>query len=283
MALHPAVKWTGSKRTQADAIIQHFPRKIDTYYEPFVGGGSVMFSLLHHPEVEVKHIICRDINEDLINLWVAIMVEPERLLSTYERRWLELNVDEDIARKKEYYHHVRDRFNELRDPADFIFLNRTAINGLIRYNGAGDFNSAFHFNRKGMNPDTLREIVEYWSSQLNEHKVIFEQGSYEEIETERDSVVYCDPPYSGTKGMYYGKLDYDAFWSWIEKQRGTVLFSFDGKREDHDFTFEVPSHIYDQHIYLSNGASSFSRLKTKNLKDVYESLYIHGGSKIIHT
>lgn len=275
MVLQPAVKWTGSKRTQATEIIKYFPKNIHTYYEPFVGGGSVMFSLLHHPEIEIKHIVCRDINEDLINMWVSIMDEPERLLDEYERMWLELNLDEDIARKKRYYHEVRNRFNEYRDPADFMFLNRTAINGLIRYNGAGEFNSAFHFNRKGMVPDTLREIVFYWSKVLNEKRVIFEQGSYEEIETEKDSVVYCDPPYSGTKGMYYGKLDYDLFWEWIERQRGTVLFSFDGKREDVDFTFDVPTTVYDRHVYMHNGGSSFSRLKTKDVKDVFESLYIH--------
>lgn len=32
----PAVKWSGSKRSQAEEIIKLFPKEIDTYYEPFL-------------------------------------------------------------------------------------------------------------------------------------------------------------------------------------------------------------------------------------------------------
>ena len=46
----PVIKWTGSKRTQADAIINLMPKEIDTYYEPFVGGGSVFARLAEYCE-----------------------------------------------------------------------------------------------------------------------------------------------------------------------------------------------------------------------------------------
>ena len=36
--MQPVIKWTGSKRSQAGKIISFMPNKIDTYYEPFVGG-----------------------------------------------------------------------------------------------------------------------------------------------------------------------------------------------------------------------------------------------------
>ena len=38
----PFIKWTGSKRKQASYIVSCFPKKIDIYYEGFVGGGSVI-------------------------------------------------------------------------------------------------------------------------------------------------------------------------------------------------------------------------------------------------
>jgi len=37
---HVLIKWTGSKRRQARQIVAKFPRKIATYYEPFLGGGG---------------------------------------------------------------------------------------------------------------------------------------------------------------------------------------------------------------------------------------------------
>jgi hypothetical protein len=43
---HVLIKWTGSKRRQAKQIVAQFPRKIATYYEPFLGSGSVLYELL---------------------------------------------------------------------------------------------------------------------------------------------------------------------------------------------------------------------------------------------
>ena len=42
----PVIKWSGSKRSQAKDIIKYFPKEIDTYYEPFCGGASVLRALL---------------------------------------------------------------------------------------------------------------------------------------------------------------------------------------------------------------------------------------------
>lgn len=42
----PVIKWSGSKRTQAGDILAWFPKEIDTYYEPFCGGASVLRRLL---------------------------------------------------------------------------------------------------------------------------------------------------------------------------------------------------------------------------------------------
>ena len=42
----PLIKWKGSKRRQATTILEHFPAQIDTYYEPFLGSGAVLYRLL---------------------------------------------------------------------------------------------------------------------------------------------------------------------------------------------------------------------------------------------
>lgn len=60
----PVIKWSGSKRSQSDEIIKYFPTNIDTYYEPFIGGGSMLMTLmLNSDRIKVKHYICSDINK----------------------------------------------------------------------------------------------------------------------------------------------------------------------------------------------------------------------------
>jgi DNA adenine methylase len=269
----PVIKWSGSKRLQSNTIIQYFPKKINIYYEPFIGGGSMMFKLIHS-DIEVNKIICTDINKDLIELWTEIKNRPYELVKGYKKLWEELNENSDIARKKKYYYAVRDRFNKQRSPIDFIFINRTTTNGLIRYNKKGDFNNSFHSTRNGMDPDTLLEIVLYWNNKINEKNIEFICINYEEIQTTENDFLYLDPPYANTKGMYFGAIDYPSLWNWLRNQKSKYLLSFDGKSGLLDNTYNVPLDLYDQHIYIKNAPSSFKLLMTGELSYVEESLYI---------
>lgn len=273
MNFQPAIKWSGSKRSQSDTIVDQFPDEIHTYYEPFVGGGSILYALLKSKK-KAERYICSDNNADLINLWVEMKERPADLLDTYEEMWNELNADDNGQRKKDYYNLVRKRFNEEKNPADFMFLNRTCTNGLIRYNSRGEFNSSFHFSRKGILPETVRKIVTEWSELINQHHVEFLLKDYLEVVTAPGDVLYCDPPYAATKGMYSGVLNYEEFFEWLGSQEGKILLSFDGKRGENDYTYEVPKNIYTNHLYIASGVSSFTRLKTKEVTQVYESLYI---------
>jgi DNA adenine methylase len=269
----PVIKWTGSKRSQADRILSHFPLEINTYYEPFIGGGSVMFSLLHS-EIKVEKIICSDKNQDLIKLWLSIKNSPDHLIENYKKMWLEMFSLGNINKRKEYFYEVRLRFNQERDSADFLFLSRTCTNGLIRYNSKGDFNTSLHFSRDGILPETLSKILLYWSKKINKKNVIFIHSDYSVVESNIDDVVYLDPPYANTKGIYYGKIDYNKMWEWLREQKGRYFLSFDGKRGDTNNTFLVPPDIYSEHLYLKSGRSSFKDLKCQKVEMVEESLYI---------
>ena len=275
MKFQPVIKWSGSKRSQSEEIIARIKDiEYDTYYEPFCGGCSVLFQLLHSDK-KFKKYVCSDINADLISLWDMIKDNPSKIIKEYEKMWNELNIDDDKERKKNYYYMVRDRFNEHKNPCDFMFIMRTTTNGMPRYNKNGELNNSFHVTRAGIKPKTLEKIILQWSSLLNKFNVQFINVDYTKIHPSENDLLYLDPPYANTKGMYYGKIDYNKMWDWLRLQKCDYMLSFDGKTSSVDMTYEVPADIYTTHEYLYSGNSSFRRvIGTSNSEYVKESLYI---------
>ena len=41
----PVIKWSGSKRSQANTILSYLPQEFNCYYEPFLGGGSMLYAI----------------------------------------------------------------------------------------------------------------------------------------------------------------------------------------------------------------------------------------------
>ena len=270
----PVIKWSGSKRSQAENIISYFPKEIDTYYEPFCGGASVLRRLLDS-DIKVNKYICSDLNSDLIDLWSEIKNNPQEVINHYIKLWNELNIDDDKERKKKYFYMVRERFNREKSPLDFMFIMRTTTNGMPRYNKDGNFNNSFHVTRNGIIPKTFKSIVYEWSELLNKYDVEFKCCSYDEIKPNENDFVYLDPPYANTKGMYYGTIDYMKLWEWLRNLKCKYALSFDGISGDIDSTYSVPTDIYSKHEYLLSGNSSFKRTIGKSSDNiVYESLYI---------
>ena len=270
--LQPAIKWSGSKRSQAEQIISYFPKQIDTYYEPFCGGASVFARLYMNRKTQIKHFVLSDINNDLMSLYKVIQNNPIQLCKHYESLWNELNKDDNINRKKEYFASIRQRFNREHDPMDFMFIMRTTTNGMPRYNQNGEFNNSFHVTRNGMLPNKLRDIICQWHDMLQD--VELKTCSYSEITPNENDFMYLDPPYANTTGIYYGKIDYSHLWDYLNNIKSSWALSFDGMTNKDNYTQNVPL-IYDKHVYLKSGNSSFRRVigNNKNVI-VYESLYI---------
>ena len=270
----PVIKWSGSKRSQAENILAYFPKEIDTYYEPFCGGASVLRRLLSS-DIKINRYVCSDLNSGLIDLWNEIINNPERVSSYYNRLWNELNQDDDKQRKKEYFATVRERYNREHNPLDFMFIMRTTTNGMPRYNRDGEFNNSFHVTRNGIVPETLEKIIYEWSELLNKNKVEFMACSYDEIKPKENDFVYLDPPYANTKGMYYGTIDYEKLWNWLRNLPCEYALSFDGISGEEDNTWNVPKDVYSRHEYLLSGNSSFKRTIGKSNESIVdESLYM---------
>ena len=184
----PVLKWVGGKRQLLKEIERHVPSHFSTYYEPFVGGGALLFHL------QPKKAIINDSNEELVNVYTVIKDFPDQLIHTLKKH----------KNEEAYFYKIRgldrekaeyDRLNTIERAARVIFLNKTCYNGLFRVNSAGEFNTPFgrYKNPNIVNEITIRAVSNYLKS--NDIKVL--HGDYEKAlsSARKGAFVYFDPPY----------------------------------------------------------------------------------------
>ncbi|MBN2835144.1 MAG: DNA adenine methylase [Candidatus Delongbacteria bacterium] len=266
MTSMPVIKWSGSKRSQAKKIIEFFP-DFKTYYEPFLGGGSILL------ELKPKKAVCYDINQSLIDFWNVIKKNPKSMCDYYRLEWNKL---QDKGYK--HYLDIRNRYNNEPNGYDLLFLSRTCVNGLIRYNKKGEFNNSFHYSRPGIHPDKLDKIIESTSEIIESYEFINEDYKMILNTVTKDDFVYLDPPYFNTRGRYYGTIDYTDFFKFLEdlnKKGIKYALSFDGKSENKNYLFEVPKELYKRHILIRSGKSTFNKVIDGKSNEVHESLYLN--------
>jgi DNA adenine methylase len=183
----PFLKWAGGKRFLLPEIIKRLPKKINTYYEPMVGGGAVFFHLAEAQLFNKAKI--SDMNEELIKTYISIRDDVDNVIDG-------LNWCKD-RHNESFYYKMRSidtsKLDHARIAIRMIYLNRTCFNGLYRVNRSGFFNVPFgqYKNPTICNEKLLREVHKY----LQDVDITcqdFEQA-VEKIRA-RD-FAYFDPPY----------------------------------------------------------------------------------------
>lgn len=186
----PFVKWAGGKRQLLAQIKERMPREYNRYYEPFIGGGAVVFDLL--PE----NALINDINEALINAYVQIRENVDSFLDNIHR--IDSAIGED---GKAYYYSMRNLYNmklekmeyDIELAALFVFLNKHCFNGLYRVNSKGLFNVPYN-NSKRVSCD--EESIRMTSDYLK--RVTITTGDFEDAcrNSGRGDFVFLDSPYA---------------------------------------------------------------------------------------
>ena len=186
----PFLKWAGGKRQLLAQIRERMPRKYNRYYEPFIGGGAVVFDLL--PE----NALINDINEALINAYVQIRENVDSFLDNINR--IDSAIGED---GKAYYYSMRNLYNmklekkeyDIELAALFVFLNKHCFNGLYRVNSKGLFNVPYN-NSKRVSYD--EESIRMTSDYLK--RVTITTGDFEDAcrNAGRGDFVFLDSPYA---------------------------------------------------------------------------------------
>lgn len=187
----PFLKWVGGKGQLLNQFESLYPAKYNNYFEPFVGGGAVYFSLTP----ERAHI--NDINQTLVQTYTNIKNDVEKLICELQNLEQDFLTKDTDARKVMYYD-IRTKYNQLEPDAFerslyFLFFNKTAFNGVYRENSKGGFNVPIgsYANPKIVDEDNLRLVSKALSKTTITNKSYFEAVS----KAKSGDFVYFDPPY----------------------------------------------------------------------------------------
>ena len=181
----PFLKWAGGKRQLLARIEPLLPERIDTYFEPFLGGAAVFFRLT--AARRFRRAVLADANHELVDCYKAIQRDVDGVIAELRR------YKNDLA----LYYEVRERdpagLSAAARAARLIFLNRCGYNGLYRVNSKGRFNVPFGRYKKPLICDEPRLRVA--SAALRKVKIFCGDFAKTLQSVGPGDFVYLDPPY----------------------------------------------------------------------------------------
>lgn len=252
----PFLKWVGGKTQILTTVLSLFPSECNHYYEPFLGGGSVLFAVLHAQRSGTFRIHgsinASDVNPTLIGLYKNIQSSPHiviteltKVIEQYEiaKKGSVINrkpitVEESLTSSESYYYYIRSLYNAIPSnektsciaSSMFLFLNKTCFRGVYR-EGPNGFNVPYgHYN----NPSIIDvEHIQLLSQLLQ--PVQFTCCSFVDVlpRMEKGDFTYLDPPYAPEQATSFVGYNKDGF----GEELHTQLFSMCHRAKEKSATF----------------------------------------------
>lgn len=275
----PPIKCQGIKTKLVPLIQDVVGEDMDgTWIEPFMGSGVVAFNL------QPKRAVLADTNPHIIRFYRS--VADGAITSSIAREFLSREGEKLGDSDGAYYYDVRDRFNRFHSPLDFLFLNRSCFNGLIRFNRKGEFNVPFCRKPARFSRSYITKIC----NQIDavRYALLFSDVTFlcqdlgKTIESAGfGDLIYCDPPYIGRHTDYYNQ------WGATEEYRMARLLAKTEARfvvsTWHSNQFRVNEHLNEiwsnynlvtkEHFYHLGG-------KEINRNPILEALVVNFDPKI---
>lgn len=185
--LKPFLKWAGGKRQLLPELFRYMPSQFNRYYEPFLGGGALLFALAP------SRAVVGDSNAELVNCYRIVRHSVDELIQA-----LQLHRNES-----EYFYQIRawDRAKDYHQrsaverASRLIYLNRTCYNGLYRVNRKNQQNAPFgrYKNPRIVNAPLLNVVSGY----LSQRDIRIERSDFADLvaDAKRGDFIYFDPPY----------------------------------------------------------------------------------------
>lgn len=200
-ALVPPIKCQGIK-TKLVADIVRFAQSssFDRWIEPFCGSCVVPLN------VQPRRAILSDSNIHIIQFYRD--VQSGHLSAGLIREFLHDEGQELRRDGQAHYSKVRERFNLKPNSLDFLFLNRSCFNGVMRFNKRGKFNVPYCHKDARFSPAYITKIsnqVKRIEDSLKRFDWTFMTTDFRETLSKLRSsdFVYADPPYAGRHVDYF--------------------------------------------------------------------------------
>lgn len=195
----PFVKWAGGKRQIIDKLKRYVPDEFDTYYEPFIGGGALLF------ELSPRRAVINDSNEELMNVY-SVLCDEEKfkkmcsVLNHYEKEHCE-EFYYDI-RNKDRNKNAYKRLSDYTRAARTIYLNKACFNGLYRVNSKNEFNVPFGKKERVNTYDggNLITVSNYLT--MNDVEILSVDFEQSVKNAKKGDFIYFDPPYDSETSTF---------------------------------------------------------------------------------
>lgn len=221
----PFVKWAGGKRQIIYKLKKYVPDEFDTYYEPFIGGGALLF------ELSPKKAVINDSNEELMNVYECLCDEEKfkkmcSVLNHYETEHSEAFYYD--IRNKDRNKNSYNRLSCYTKAARTIYLNKACFNGLYRVNSKNEFNVPFGKKLKVNTYDggNLITVSNYLT--MNDIKILCVDFEDAVKSAKKGDFVYFDPPYDSDTSTFNSYTE-DGFGKEEQRRLAKVFKELDAK------------------------------------------------------
>jgi DNA adenine methylase len=272
LSLQP-IPYQGSKRLLAPRICAHFPRDIQTLYEPFAGSAAVTLYAARHGLA--RRFVIGEICPALASLWRLVVEAPSEIAAGYRGLW------QEQFGAPSHFNAVRERYNAERDAVRLLYLIVRCVKNAVRFNRNGDFTQSADKRRNGMHPDKFEAAAHTASALLRGKTEIVSADFTDCVAVARPcDLVYMDPPYQGTTygrdKRYAAQLTRGRLMTCLEElnSKGVgFILSYDGRTGSKAHAVPLPKTLRLVHFTVDAGRSAQATLLGRDERTL-ESLYL---------
>ena len=232
------LNYTGGKYKLLPQLIEKFPNNIDTFIDLFGGGFNVganikatkiVYNDIEKNVKDVIELIFKENVDDIINN-IEEIIKKYELSDSLKNGYNFYNCNSDSGLgsfNKSKYYKLREDYNKYTPSTYKSYLLITLIifsfNNQIRFNSNNEFNMPV--GKRDFNSSIKNNLIKF-SKSIKNKNIEFYSLDFNSIEIEKNSLVYCDPPY------LLGMASYNESNGWnLEKERNLLekLKQFDQK------------------------------------------------------
>jgi len=260
------LKWVGNKQRFAHEIINHFPRRFGTYFEPFLGSGAVLATLAP------RKAVASDNFKSLMEIWQTLRHHPETLKEWYAQRWHKMMARDKVIE----YELIKASYNANPNGADLLLLCRACYGGVVRFRQSDGYMSTPCGIHTPINPKSFEHRVDEWHRRTKDTQFLMQDFEESMDRAKPGDLIYCDPPYMHSQGILYGAQAFDIsrLFGAIDRCKARqvyVVLSIDGTKRSGNLECEIPipQGLFQRQAFVNCGRSMLKRfqMEGQTLKD----------------